>query len=57
MIPKPPRRRTCANCQHLRKDLHTRDNGRVSYRYVCDRDGSMVAAADDFACGLWEGSE
>lgn len=57
MIPKPPRRRSCANCQHLRKEMRTFDNGHVSYRYVCDRDGSMVAAADDFACGLWEGSE
>lgn len=56
MIPKPPRRRTCANCQHLRKDTFTH-NGRVLYRYICERDDTTLAAADDFACGLWEGSE
>lgn len=57
MIQKQPKRRTCANCGHLRKELHTCISGRVSYRYVCDRDDTVLAAADDFACGLWEAGE
>ena len=60
MMPKPPRRKTCDNCKHLRRELargRTSDGQEYTWpRMYCDVMG-LATVGDEFGCGLWEGKE